>query len=162
MLCQSTKQNDITSQKTSLNSDYHWNLTSHISLVFCVCVCVCIFFFTIMNLAAFSSLTDSVYRRPPTDTSQEIPFHYQTQILCSVHSLPFIPVLIHMNPLQTFPIPSPPFFFSPVSILILSSVFTLPSLFHPYLLTNNVCMHFFAFSCVLYAKTVVLSLFLLS
>jgi len=107
-----------------------------------VCVFLCIFFLTIVNVATLFLLTDSAYQRPPSSTIQEIPCHCQNQIFCTVFSLPFVPVLIHMNPLQVV---SPPLFFFYLNFdALFSSVLAIPSLFHPYF-TNQQSVYAFLF-----------------
>ena len=128
----------------------------------CVCVCLCAYFFLDCCKPSHIVFADQL-RIPETSfkhhSRNTLPLS-NSDFLHGVHSLPFVPVLIHMDPLHVLPLP---FFFS-ISILILSSHLCLlfqVSFIH-ILLTNNLCMHFFSFSCMLCAKTIVPSLFSLS
>ena len=139
MLCQSTKQNDITSQKTSLNSDYHWNLTSHISLVFCVCVCVYFFLYHYEPSCIFFAdrfcVPETSYRHQSRNT---IPLSNSDSLQCSQSAIH--PCSDPHESITDLPHSLPPLFFLPClhfnTLICVYSSKSLSSIF-----TNQQCVY---------------------
>jgi len=153
------KQKGITSQKTNLNTDLHGSSNLIYIYIYFNILCVCIFFLTFVKLhivfADWLCIPETSFKHHSRNT---LPLS-NSDFLHGVHSLPFVPVLIHINPLHAVLLP-----FFPVSILILSSHLCLlfQASFIHISLTNNLWMHFSSFSCMLCAKTIVPSMFSLS